>query len=129
LDKTLRTRSFGWMRNLSFATGIATLFLALLSPFDALDDQLLSAHMVQHLVLLMVAPPDSSDSVTRRGQSLQIGREFLSKRFRMVALALRREIRNLHQALQGLLIRCASLFAIAAAAAAFACCNNACCCR
>ena len=57
LDKTLRTRSFGWMRNLSFATGIATLFLALLSPFDALDDQLFSAHMVQHLVLLMVAPP------------------------------------------------------------------------
>jgi len=46
-----------WMRNLSFATGIATLFLALLSPFDALDDQLFSAHMVQHLVLLMVAPP------------------------------------------------------------------------
>lgn len=45
------------MRNLSFATGIATLFLALLSPFDALDDQLFSAHMVQHLVLLMVAPP------------------------------------------------------------------------
>lgn len=57
VNKTLRRRSFGWMRTLSFGAGIAALFLALLSPFDALDDQLFSAHMVQHLILLMVAPP------------------------------------------------------------------------
>jgi cytochrome c oxidase assembly factor CtaG/cytochrome c2 len=37
--------------------GIATLFLALESPLDALSDQLFSAHMTQHLVLILVAPP------------------------------------------------------------------------
>jgi cytochrome c oxidase assembly factor CtaG len=57
LNRVLRARSFGWMRALAFGAGIAALFLVLLSPFDALDDQLFSAHMVQHLVLLMVAPP------------------------------------------------------------------------
>ena len=57
LDKASRFRLFGWARRAAFATGIATLFAALISPFDALDDQLFSAHMVQHLVLLMVAPP------------------------------------------------------------------------
>ncbi len=57
LDKMSRFRLFGWARSAAFATGIATLFAALISPFDALDDQLFSAHMVQHLVLLMVAPP------------------------------------------------------------------------
>lgn len=53
----LRWRMFGSARCLSFALGIASLFLALISPFDALDDQLFSAHMVQHLILMSVAPP------------------------------------------------------------------------
>lgn len=57
LDKISRFRLFGWARSAAFATGIATLFAALISPLDSLDDQLFSAHMVQHLVLLMVAPP------------------------------------------------------------------------
>ncbi len=57
LGQTARLRLFGWARGAAFATGIATLFAVLISPFDALDDQLFSAHMVQHLVLLMVAPP------------------------------------------------------------------------
>jgi cytochrome c oxidase assembly factor CtaG len=57
LDKTSRLRLFGRTRSAAFASGIAILFAALISPFDALDDQLFSAHMVQHLVLLMVAPP------------------------------------------------------------------------
>ena len=57
LDRVSRFRLFGWARGAAFATGIATLFAALISPFDSLDDQLFSAHMVQHLVLLMVAPP------------------------------------------------------------------------
>ena len=57
LDKMSRLRLFGWARTAAFATGIAALFGALISPFDALDDQLTSAHMAQHLVLLMVAPP------------------------------------------------------------------------
>ena len=40
-----------------FAGGIASLWLALASPIDALDDYLLSAHMIQHFTLMSVAPP------------------------------------------------------------------------
>jgi cytochrome c oxidase assembly factor CtaG len=36
---------------------IATLAAALVSPLDALADRMLSAHMVQHLLLMMVAAP------------------------------------------------------------------------
>jgi cytochrome c oxidase assembly factor CtaG/cytochrome c2 len=52
-----RSRIFGVLRIVSFAAGIVTLFVALISPLDALDDQLFSAHMVQHLLLMMVAAP------------------------------------------------------------------------
>jgi len=52
-----RAHLFGTARCLSFTAGIAILFAALISPLDALDDQLFSAHMAQHLVLIMVAPP------------------------------------------------------------------------
>jgi putative membrane protein len=37
--------------------GTAVLAVALLSPLDAFDDQLLTVHMIQHLLLLLVAPP------------------------------------------------------------------------
>lgn len=52
-----RTRIVGRVRCTSFLSGLAVLFIALISPFDALDDQLFSAHMVQHLLLMSVAPP------------------------------------------------------------------------
>jgi len=40
-----------------FAGGVVTLFLALVSPLDPLsDDYLFSAHMMQHILLDMVAP-------------------------------------------------------------------------
>ena len=57
LNTAVRARLFGRLRYAAFAAGIVTLFIALISPFDILDDQLFSAHMVQHLVLLMIAPP------------------------------------------------------------------------
>jgi putative membrane protein len=57
LSPHARSRIFGPLRIASFAAGIATLFVALISPLDALDDQLFSAHMVQHLLLMMVAAP------------------------------------------------------------------------
>src|SRR5665213_1447662 len=57
LDAHARSRIFGPLRVVSFAAGIATLFVALISPLDALDDQLFAAHMVQHLLLMMVAAP------------------------------------------------------------------------
>src|SRR6185295_20191090 len=44
-------------RLVSFFGGIATLFLALLSPLDAFAGLLLQVHMIQHLLLMMIAPP------------------------------------------------------------------------
>ena len=37
--------------------GLATVFLALASPIDPFAGLLLQVHMVQHLLLMMVAPP------------------------------------------------------------------------
>ena len=42
---------------LSFAAGMVVLVIALLSPLDAWGDQIFCAHMAQHLLLMMVAPP------------------------------------------------------------------------
>ncbi|MFC1460028.1 cytochrome c oxidase assembly protein [Microvirga arabica] len=40
-----------------FALGAALLVIALMSPLEALSSILLSAHMVQHILLIAVAPP------------------------------------------------------------------------
>jgi putative membrane protein len=42
---------------LAFIVGLLALFAALISPIDALAVTLFSAHMVQHLLLIMVAAP------------------------------------------------------------------------
>lgn len=57
LERERRRRIFGPWRVTSFCIGIAVLVVALLSPLSSLDDQLFSAHMVQHLLLMLVAPP------------------------------------------------------------------------
>ncbi|MFN2582676.1 MAG: cytochrome c oxidase assembly protein [Candidatus Dormibacteria bacterium] len=45
-------------RPVYFAAGVLTAFIALLSPIDrAGDEYLFSMHMLQHLLLMMVAPP------------------------------------------------------------------------
>jgi putative membrane protein len=44
-------------RTVSFSAGLATIILALDSPIDDLAEKLLWVHMVQHVLLLMVAPP------------------------------------------------------------------------
>ena len=44
-------------RAASFAVGVALIVLALVSPLDALTDDLLSLHMLQHVVLATLAPP------------------------------------------------------------------------
>ncbi|MDD5370702.1 MAG: cytochrome c oxidase assembly protein [Anaerolineaceae bacterium] len=42
----------------AFTLGMLVLFFALVSPLDHLSDEyLLSAHMIQHLLLLMIVPP------------------------------------------------------------------------
>lgn len=46
----------GW-RSACFYAGLLTIFLALESPIDGLDGQLFWVHMVQHLLLIMVAAP------------------------------------------------------------------------
>ncbi len=46
----------GW-RLASYLTGLVVMILALLSPIDVLASQLFSLHMIQHLMIMMVAPP------------------------------------------------------------------------
>jgi putative membrane protein len=41
----------------AFAGGLATLWIAVASPVSHLDHHLLTAHMVQHLLLMLVAAP------------------------------------------------------------------------
>jgi cytochrome c oxidase assembly factor CtaG/ferredoxin len=58
----LRGRSFvrderEWGRLGAFLGGLLLVFLATESPLDAFDSLFLSAHMTQHLLLMMFAPP------------------------------------------------------------------------
>src|SRR5262245_57876856 len=48
---------FGTRRPLAFFAGLTSIFLAVSSPLDAFANLLLTAHMIQHLLLMMVAPP------------------------------------------------------------------------
>ena len=56
LSRRLPAR-FGPRRLVAFAAGLAGLVVALCSPLDALGRHLLQAHMLQHMLLLLVAPP------------------------------------------------------------------------
>jgi len=49
-------RGIGPAHVLAFAFGTAALFVALVSPLDALGEALLSAHMAQHALLVTAAP-------------------------------------------------------------------------
>ena len=44
-------------RTAYFLGGLATVLLALVSPIEILSDALLTVHMVQHMLLMVVAPP------------------------------------------------------------------------
>lgn len=52
-----RARELPRWRAVCFLGGLLTLWIALASPIDALDDFLLSAHMLQHFILMSVTPP------------------------------------------------------------------------
>ena len=44
-------------RAAAFLSGLGSVWIALASPIDALNEFLLTAHMLQHMLLMMVAPP------------------------------------------------------------------------
>jgi cytochrome c oxidase assembly factor CtaG len=52
-----RARGLAWWAPWCFGAGLAAVALALCSPLDPLGETLFAAHMVQHLVLLLVAAP------------------------------------------------------------------------
>jgi putative copper resistance protein D len=56
--RRLRARGdgWGWGREVAFLTGVLTLAVALLSGLEAYDTTLFGVHMVQHMLLAMVAP-------------------------------------------------------------------------
>lgn len=55
--RRMRGRAIGRTEALCFAAGILALVLALQSPLDPLGEDLFSAHMAQHLMLMLVAAP------------------------------------------------------------------------
>ncbi len=50
------SRATGW-RLVGYLIGLVVVAVALMSPIDVLSQQLFLMHMVQHLLLMMVAPP------------------------------------------------------------------------
>ncbi len=52
-----RTRRQRRLRHACFYLGLAVLLIALASPLERLSEQLFWAHMLQHILLLVVAPP------------------------------------------------------------------------
>ena len=55
--RVTRGRELPTWRAMCFVAGIVALWIALASPIDALDDYLLAAHMIQHFILMSIAPP------------------------------------------------------------------------
>jgi putative membrane protein len=53
----VRTRKQRRLRHTCFYLGLAVLLIALASPLERLSEQLFWAHMLQHILLLVVAPP------------------------------------------------------------------------
>jgi cytochrome c oxidase assembly factor CtaG len=52
-----RPAQFPWWRPAAFLLGLAIIWVAIASPLDGFADALLSAHMVEHLLLMSFAPP------------------------------------------------------------------------
>jgi putative membrane protein len=53
----LRPHELPVWRAICFCSGILAFWLAIASPISVYDDVLLTAHMIQHLILMSVAPP------------------------------------------------------------------------
>lgn len=57
MGATQRRAILGRWRAAAYFAGLALLFVVLMSPLDTLSDDLFSAHMLQHMFLLLVIPP------------------------------------------------------------------------
>ena len=57
LARRTRPRELPPWRAACFVAGILSLWIALASPIEALDDFLLAAHMIQHFILMSIAAP------------------------------------------------------------------------
>ncbi len=57
MARLTRGRELPAWRAACFAAGLISLWVALASPIEALDDYLLAAHMMQHFILMSIAPP------------------------------------------------------------------------
>lgn len=57
LARVTRAQELPLWRAACFCGGLLSLWTALASPIDALDDYLLTAHMIQHFILMSIAPP------------------------------------------------------------------------
>jgi cytochrome c oxidase assembly factor CtaG len=55
--RNTRPAQFRWWRAGFFLLGLAMIWVAIASPLDGFADALLSAHMVEHLLLMSFAPP------------------------------------------------------------------------
>jgi putative membrane protein len=89
-------RYLGMMRITSFSSGVLVLWVALLSPIHALGHSLLSVHMVQHLLLVLVAPP-----LLILGRPTLAALEGTPKRLRrwLIGLRMRRSVRSASRAM------------------------------
>ena len=50
-------RGLGWSRAATYMVAMFVFFIALSSPIDTFADSLLTFHMVQHMLLIIVAAP------------------------------------------------------------------------
>jgi putative membrane protein len=66
----------GW-RASSFVFGLAFIWIATASPLAALDHEMLTAHMVQHLLLMTLAPPLILLGVPRKPLAHGLSQRFL----------------------------------------------------
>lgn len=57
LLRRLLPRHYPNWRLAAFMAGLASIWIAIASPLDAFDDVLLTAHMMQHLLFMVIAPP------------------------------------------------------------------------
>ena len=52
-----RLRSIARWRACSFFAGLLAVWVAAVSPIASMDGNMLTAHMIQHLLLMTIAPP------------------------------------------------------------------------